>query len=96
MELPPKPFYLEAGEFFGEMAVLSGGQRNASVVALTDCHLLGLKADDFKKLLAAHPAIEQSLHAVIAERARQLGLASQEDQVWRPAPIFSLPNRARW
>lgn len=81
VELPPKPFYLEAGEFFGEMAVLAGGQRNASVVALTDCNLLELKADDFKRLLAAHPAIAKSLHDVIAERTRQLELASREEQV---------------
>jgi voltage-gated potassium channel len=81
VELPPKPFYLEAGEFFGEMAVLSGGKRSASVVAVTDCNLLELKVDDFKKLMAAHPAIAQSLHEVIAERTRQLELASKEDQV---------------
>ena len=81
MELPLKPFFLEAGEFFGEMAVLSGGQRSAPVVALTDCNFLELKADDFKKLLASHPAIKQSLRDVRAARTAQLELASKEDQV---------------
>ena len=71
VEVSPEPFILESGEFFGEMGVLTGGRRSASVVALTDSSLLELKAEDFKRLLQAHPSIEQTLNEVIAGRTRQ-------------------------
>ncbi|MAF49585.1 MAG: cyclic nucleotide-binding protein [Rhodospirillaceae bacterium] len=71
VEVSPEPFVLESGEFFGEMGVLAGGKRSASVVALTDSSLLELKAEDFTRLLNAHPSIEQTLNEVIAERTQQ-------------------------
>ena len=72
---------LGPGEFFGEMGVLAGGKRTASVVALTEASLLELKAEDFKQLLSAHPAIEQILNEVIAERKGQLPMAGPDQQV---------------
>ncbi|NQV57204.1 MAG: ion transporter [Rhodospirillales bacterium] len=74
VELPPKPFVLEGGEFFGEMGVMAGGKRSASVVSLTECSLLELKAEDFKGLLQAHPSINESLSKVMEARANQHNL----------------------
>ena len=39
--------FLNAGEFFGEMALLSPGARSVSVVSVNDATLLELKADTF-------------------------------------------------
>ena len=40
--------HLNAGDFFGEIALLTGEDRSANVVASTDCTVLILAAEDFK------------------------------------------------
>src|SRR5437870_8076256 len=40
------------GEFFGDMAVLTGAPRSATATASTDLRLLQLRKDDFDTLLA--------------------------------------------
>jgi CPA1 family monovalent cation:H+ antiporter len=47
---------LGRGDFFGEMALLSGGQRTADVIAIGYCQLLVLGSADFQRFLASHPA----------------------------------------
>ncbi|MCB0419785.1 MAG: cyclic nucleotide-binding domain-containing protein [Bdellovibrionales bacterium] len=44
---------LKKGDFFGEMGILSGGQRSATVKTLSRCHLLIIRAEDLKELLSA-------------------------------------------
>lgn len=51
---------LREADYFGELAVLTGETRNASVRALTDCHLLRLEQSDFHQVLAG------SFEAVLA------------------------------
>ena len=41
--------YLKQGEFFGELAILTGEERSANVVATSDCRLLALSEADFKE-----------------------------------------------
>lgn len=43
---------LRDADYFGELAVLTGETRNASVRALTDCLLLRLERSDFHQVLA--------------------------------------------
>src|SRR5688572_10980688 len=59
---------LGAGQMIGEMSLLTGHPRNASVVALepTACAVLGRA--DFDQALQAHPAIALALARAIAER----------------------------
>src|SRR6266581_9763730 len=45
------------GEFFGDMAVLTGAPRSASATASTDVRLLQLRKDDFDILLATSVGI---------------------------------------
>jgi CRP-like cAMP-binding protein len=47
---------LEAGELFGEMALLRGQQRNATVTALEDVTLHGLGKDEFLAAVSGHPS----------------------------------------
>ena len=50
---------LEAGEMFGEMALLTGGKRSATVVALDDSTILfALSEKTFHKLLTHHVAVQ--------------------------------------
>jgi ATP-binding cassette subfamily B protein len=47
--------YLHAGDFFGELAVLHGGTREATVEALTSSRLLALDPGHIRRLLVAYP-----------------------------------------
>ena len=48
---------LGPGEFFGEIALLDGGPRTATVTAITDMKLLGLTEWVFRGLMQEHPSI---------------------------------------
>jgi small-conductance mechanosensitive channel len=61
---------LERGDYFGEMSMLTGDPRTASVVADGDAMVLEIDADVFRKLAEANPlAVEQVGVAVAARRA---------------------------
>lgn len=60
---------LEAGAFFGEMAVLEGTPRNATARAKTDCRVLPLDVSTFEHMVREHPA---SLVRIVRELARRL------------------------
>lgn len=66
--IPGKPVELGSGEFFGEMALLTGQPRNADVVSLGYCRLLELGSDEFQNLLADDPELKRAIEAVAAER----------------------------
>jgi voltage-gated potassium channel len=64
---------LGAGSFFGEMALLDGGDRAATVTATTALVLLRLHRDAFNETLAlAMPALAPKLLAVVGRRMRAL------------------------
>lgn len=60
---------LRQGQFFGEMALISGGLRNATVVALGATRLLRLDVIDFRDLAARQPEL---LELIEAENARRV------------------------
>lgn len=59
---------LQAGSFFGEMALLSGERRSADVTALDFTKLLVLRKRDFRRFLEKHPAVRAQIAAKAAER----------------------------
>jgi CRP-like cAMP-binding protein len=61
---------LGPGEFFGEIALLDGGPRTATVTAETDVKLLGLTEWVFRGLLQEHPAIAVKTLQAMAGRLR--------------------------
>src|SRR6185503_1117974 len=52
---------LGAGDFFGELAMLDGGSRSASVETLSDSELLALPAGDMRRVIAEHGDIAAKL-----------------------------------
>jgi len=56
------------GEFFGEMALLSGGVRTADVVAMSEMVLLNLDAREFRTMITTSPEIGIKMLANLAER----------------------------
>jgi CRP/FNR family transcriptional regulator len=62
---------LGSGDIFGELAMLDGEVRSASVEALDDGELLALPAVDVRALLARHPDITVKLVQALVRRLRQ-------------------------
>jgi CRP-like cAMP-binding protein len=59
------------GEFFGEMSLLDGLARSASVVALTKAELFMIHRRDFLKLVNEHPQVAISLLGELTTRLRK-------------------------
>ncbi len=62
---------LRPGEFFGEMSILDGGPRSATVVADTPVRLLVISRRHFANLLKDVPGLTQILLATLSKRVRQ-------------------------
>lgn len=61
---------LGPGDFFGEIALLDGGPRTATVTATSDVHLLGLTEWVFRGLMQEHPSIAVKTLQAMAGRLR--------------------------
>jgi small-conductance mechanosensitive channel/CRP-like cAMP-binding protein len=59
---------LSAGKFFGEMALVTGEKRKASVRAARECELLVIDHRAFKRILDESPAIVEQLSQILADR----------------------------
>jgi signal-transduction protein with cAMP-binding, CBS, and nucleotidyltransferase domain len=62
---------LEKGDFFGEMAVLEGLPRTASVRALTDVKLVRVDGATFTQLLRSEPEIAVRIMRMLSRRLRE-------------------------
>ncbi|MDP9300726.1 MAG: cyclic nucleotide-binding domain-containing protein [Actinomycetota bacterium] len=62
---------LGPGEFFGEMALLDGGPRTATVTAKTDLSLFVLTEWVYRGLLTEHPSIAIRTLEAVAARLRR-------------------------
>jgi CRP-like cAMP-binding protein len=56
------------GEFFGDMAVLTGAPRSASATASTDLRLLQLRKDDFDMLVATSVGMMRGMLRIMVDR----------------------------
>jgi small-conductance mechanosensitive channel/CRP-like cAMP-binding protein len=59
---------LTSGQFFGEMALLTGEARSATVVAADDVDLFRLNKAGFQKIIAGNPSIAVEISGILAER----------------------------
>ena len=63
---------LGPGDFFGEMALLGSGRRQATVTTTSPARVLVLFGEEFRRLQAAHPGIAAQLEAAMEKRLEQL------------------------
>lgn len=61
---------MEAGDIFGEIALLDGRERSADATALSDCEILVLYRRDFLPFLRRHPDLCIALLEVLCQRLR--------------------------
>ena len=66
---------LGKGDFFGEMSLLDGGPRSATVEATTPMHLLVIGQREFFELLAEAPLISKSIMRTLSQRLRKADAA---------------------
>lgn len=59
---------LHAPSFFGEMALMTGSPREATVMAVGEVECVRVDRGDFKRLLESRPEIARDAAAVLAER----------------------------
>ena len=63
---------LGEGEFFGEMSLLVGGPRSASVFATADTEVLRLKSSDLFEVIKQYPRIEKALEQFYDKRSKAM------------------------
>jgi small-conductance mechanosensitive channel/CRP-like cAMP-binding protein len=81
---------LMEGQFFGEMALLTGERRSATIEAATDVDLFMIDKAAFQDILAANPTIAVDISTLLSERREALTHA-QDDLT---APVMA-PSGAR-
>ena len=69
---------LKAGDFVGEMAVVSPAPRNATVLALSDAETLAVHKDTLDELRAHHPAVDRVLIDALVFEVRRLSASLLE------------------
>ena len=63
---------IPAGGFFGEMSMLTGDRRTATVRAVKDLRVLEITAKDFGALAAAHPGLLDHISTIMSTRRVEL------------------------
>ncbi|MEM7339597.1 MAG: cyclic nucleotide-binding domain-containing protein [Actinomycetota bacterium] len=65
---PDEPVELGPGDHFGEVSLVTGNRRNATVTALEGCELAKIMTWDFPELMNQHPALASRIQASADER----------------------------
>lgn len=69
---------LSAGNYFGEMALLTGESRSATICALTDCELLRIDKEDLRDVITANREVEEIVSKVLARRQMRTAKAREQ------------------
>ena len=75
-EVPGRPVVLRTRNLFGEMALIDGEPRSATVVAVGEVYVLMLPRAKFLKALEAEPKIALAIMATLTGRLRALQTAT--------------------
>ena len=63
--------WLGPGEFFGEMGLIDGSARSASVVAVENCELLTIGKTEFQRCMQDNFQVAQKLMQILVRRLRE-------------------------
>jgi CRP-like cAMP-binding protein len=65
---PTRVAGLQAGEYFGEMSLLTGEKRSATVVATSDCEVLEIAKSNLAQVLQENSELLKNLSEMLAQR----------------------------
>ena len=82
---------LGSGKFFGEMGLMTGEQRKASVRAAEECELLVISHDAFQSTLASNTGVIEKISELLLQRQAQL----EEAATARDTMIAPLEDRSK-
>lgn len=85
---------LHDGEFFGEMGLLTGAPRSATVLAATDVECYRLDKEGFAQVLAARPDLAEEIATLLAQRRAEF-TARLRQTAHAAAPVRSKDLLAR-
>ncbi len=60
------------GFFFGEMSLLTGEPRRATITAVTDADLIVVGKNEFQEIIAVHPKVAEKLSRAIEKRQAEI------------------------
>jgi small-conductance mechanosensitive channel/CRP-like cAMP-binding protein len=63
---------LGPGEFFGEMSLMTGESRSATVRAFTECEIVEVSKEAFQTVIASEPRFVEAITRVLAERQSKI------------------------
>jgi zinc transporter ZupT len=87
---------LGAGHAFGEMALLSGGPRTATICAVEETELMKIGKDDFDHLVAADPQLADAVKHISHQRAiSNLSAGGPDATLWAKVATGSLDHLSR-
>ena len=67
------------GNFFGEMSLLTGAVRTATIRVKDDAEFVVIDRESFRSVLVNNPSIAESMSHILSER--QAGLAAQREKL---------------
>ena len=70
---------LGAGNFFGEMSLLTGAVRTASIHVMEDAEFIVVDKESFRSTLANNPSLAESMSHILSER--QAGLDAERERL---------------
>jgi small-conductance mechanosensitive channel/CRP-like cAMP-binding protein len=85
----------DVGGYFGEMSLLTGDPRSATVRAQGDTTVLEIDADAFRTYVHSHPAVIDQLAAAAAQRRQELDASRAASAPALAAERTSLAQRMR-
>ncbi|MEE4301974.1 MAG: mechanosensitive ion channel family protein [Pseudomonadales bacterium] len=85
--------HLVPGSFFGELSLLTGAPRGATVTARIDSVLFEIDKQAMQRIMQARPGIAESLGRIIAERARHNSAQREADRVEDEPDSSSIADR---
>jgi small-conductance mechanosensitive channel/CRP-like cAMP-binding protein len=68
----------EAGGYFGEMSLLTGSPRTATVRAVDDCRLIEITSDGFRRFVLEEPAVLDVIASAAIERRAEINRRRSE------------------
>ena len=84
---------LGGGDFFGEMSLLTGERRSATVKALEDTMTIVVDKANFAQVITANPSIAQSLSEILERRLTNTAAKMAKLESTRPKEKSAVASR---